>query len=107
VSDTGRIRAVLSEQAETIATVATRAGVSRRDAEFAIAELRLAGLPIVGDGEGVRLTSDPAELRAYAASRRRRLVQVALGTRQLLRTARRLEDEAASRQGLTLFGDVA
>ena len=68
-----------------------RLGVSRRDVEDAIQDLRLKGRPIIGGAEGVKLSTSPQEIREYAASRRRRLVQVALGTRALLRTARRLD----------------
>jgi hypothetical protein len=76
----------------------------RRAVEDAIQRLRLAGHPIVGGDAGVKLTSDPLEVRAYAQDRRRRLVSIAKGTRALLNTARRME--APGPQG-TLWGDRA
>lgn len=76
---------------QTIAGLCADLGMSRRDVEAAIEAARLAGEPVIGSGEGVRYTTDPREVRAYAEDRRRRLVSIAKGTRQLLRTARRLE----------------
>jgi len=95
MSDAHRVLQVLSERryAMKIDVVAQWAGLTRRDTEAAIEELRLEGHPIVGGNDGVRVTRDPREVREYVKSRRRRLFHVALGTRALLRTARRLEDE--------------
>lgn len=97
MSDANRVLQVLSERryAMKIDVVAQWAGLSRRETEGAIEALRLEGEPIVGGNEGVRLTRDASEVREYVKSRRRRLFHVALGTRALLRTARRLDDEQA------------
>ena len=75
----------------TLDELRQRLRVSRREVEEAVQELRLAGHAVIGGAEGVKLSTSPQEIREYAASRRRRLVQVALGTRALLRTARRLD----------------
>ena len=95
MSDANRVLQVLSERryAMKIDVVAKWAGLSRRETEGAIEALRLEGQPIVGGNEGVQLTRDPRVVREYVKSRRRRLFHVALGTRALLRTARRLEHE--------------
>lgn len=66
-------------------------GATRRDIEETIQDLRLSGSPIIGGAQGVRYTLDPDEIRQYATGRRRRLVSIALGTRALLRAARRLD----------------
>lgn len=76
--------------------------VPRRDIETGLEELRLAGEPILGGPHGVRWTNDPDELARYVASRRRRELSVARGTRALMRTARRLRE----RTDLTLFGST-
>lgn len=43
-----------------------------RRVQAAIQEARLAGWPIVSDGEGIRLSSDPGEVAACAVALRRR-----------------------------------
>lgn len=75
----------------TIAEIAQRLGWSRRSVEEAIEDLRLAGEPIIAGPQGVRISNDAAEIRAYARGRRHRLASIAKGTRSLLRTARRLD----------------
>lgn len=70
--------------------------VSRREIEEAIQVLRLRGEPIIGGNDGLRYTTDAAEIRAYATGRRRRLISIALGTRALLRAARRLDTDQPS-----------
>lgn len=68
--------------------------VTRRDVEEALAELALAGHPIVsatsGDNLGVRLTTDPAEVRACARADGRRTATQYLRVRALRRTAARM-----------------
>ena len=86
----------------TIANIATRLGCSRRVVEESLEHLRLNGEPIIAGKEGVRLSTDPAEIRAYAQGRRSRLASIARGTRSLLRTARRLDTSQP-----TLWQDVA
>lgn len=95
MSDAGRVLQVLSERRYpmTIDVLAREARLSRRDTEAAIEALRFEGEPVVAGNEGVELTRDPRKVREYVASRRRRTLTVALGTRAMLRTARRLEDE--------------
>jgi biotin operon repressor len=80
--------------------IAAELGVSRREAEAAIEELRLSGEPIIGGDRGVRLTDDPLELREYVQSRRHRALAIAKGTRQLRHTVNRLEGRAASQKTL-------
>jgi len=95
MSEANAVLQILSERRYPmkIDIVAKWAHLSRRDTEAAIEVLRLEGHPIVGGNDGVKLSRDPREVREYVKSRRRRLFHVALGTRALLRTARRLEDE--------------
>jgi len=85
--------------------LAASIGASRREAEEAIENLRLAGHPIVGGNTGIKLTDDALELRAYAQSRRSRALQIARGTRALLHAANRLEGHAAGQK--TLWKEVA
>jgi biotin operon repressor len=67
-------------------------GYSRRDVEAAVEALRLAGEPIVGGNDGLRLTDDPDELSAYVEARRRRMASIYLGSRALRRTLRRIRE---------------
>lgn len=62
-----------------------RGGVRRVQA--ATQELRLAGWPVVTDGEGVRLATDPAEVRECAEALRRRAVTQWKTARALRATA--------------------
>lgn len=75
----------------TIAELSQRLGWPRRTVEEAIEDARLDGEPIIAGKDGVRLSTDPDEIRAYARGRRHRLASIAKGTRSLLRTARRLD----------------
>ena len=79
--------------------------VVRREVEEALAELALAGHPVVtatsGEHLGVRLTDDPAEVRACARAYGRRCATIYRRVRALRRTA------AAMEQPATLWRDVA
>ncbi len=77
----------------TLEDLAGRTGASRRDVESAVQELRAAGKPVIGSSHGVRWSDDPSEIRAYCRQRRHRELEVARGTRELLRAAARLEAE--------------
>ena len=86
-----RVLDVLSDQPQTLAQLAERAGLShRRDAEQAVHDLRLAGHPVISDTEGVRLSRDPAEVAERADALRRRAIHQMLTARALRATARRL-----------------
>lgn len=83
----------------TIAELAGRCGTPRREIEAAVERLRLAGEPIVAGPDGIRYTTDVGEIRAYAKGRRSRLASIARGTRELLKTARRLDTTQPSLWG--------
>lgn len=91
----------------TLGALASHLRVPRRSVEEAVQSLRLKGEPIVGGNDGLRLVTDPAELDAYIAARRRRGVSEYLGTRALRQTARRLKEAQDADEGLTLFGTAA
>ena len=65
-----------------------------RRIQAATQEARLAGWPIVSDGDGVRLSTDPGEVAACAAALRRRAVTQWLTARALRRTADRMRAPA-------------
>lgn len=65
-----------------------------RRVQAAIQEARLAGWPLVSDGEGVRLSFDPGEVAACAVALRRRAVTQWLTARALRRTAERMRAPA-------------
>lgn len=61
----------------TLAQLATSAEMTRREAEIAVNGLRRSGVPILGDGRGVRLARSRDEaLAAYRSLRRRALHQL-------------------------------
>lgn len=71
-----------------------------RRVQAAIQEARLAGWPIVSDGEGVRLSFDPGEVAACAVALRRRAVTQWLTARALRRTAERMRAPATLWEGV-------
>jgi biotin operon repressor len=75
----------------TLAELAAIFRLPRRSVEQAVQALRQQGEPIVSDGNGIRWTDDPAEVRACADALRRRYISQAITARALKRTARRLE----------------
>ena len=96
----------LSEDAQDlIAVLSTGDTVTQRDLAYrlwplpggirrvqaATQELRLAGWPVVSDGDGMRLTDSPAEVRACVAALRRRRATQALTIRALRVTAAQME----------------
>lgn len=79
----------------TLRDLAMWTHLPRRDVEAAVQALRLSGQPIVSSAEGIRLSSDPDEVRECATALRRRLTSQAITARAMLRTARRMTDEKA------------
>lgn len=72
-------------------TQITPPGISRRDIESAIQQLRLEGQPIITDAHGVHLSHDPAEVRATAMKLRDRALTQMVTAKALDDTADRLE----------------
>lgn len=72
-------------------TQVTPPGISRRDIEAAIQQLRLEGHPVVTDGHGVHLSKDPAEVRATAMKLRDRALTQMVTAKALDDTADRME----------------
>lgn len=68
----------------------TRGGIRR--VQSATQELRLAGWPIVSDGDGQRMENDPAVVRECAADLRRRAITILLTSRALRRTAEQMAE---------------
>ena len=86
-----RVLDVLTAEPQTLASLADRAYLdSRRAAEQAVHELRLAGHPIISSGRGVWLSTDPAEVTFGAETLRRRLIVQYRTVRALRATARRM-----------------
>jgi biotin operon repressor len=84
------VLAALTYRPRTLDAIANSLGLSRREVEKAVQELRAAGEPIITDGRGVHLTDDPDELeRCLVALQRRTLSQYAT-VRSLRMTARRM-----------------
>ena len=79
----------------TMKVLCERTGWPEREVQAAIQQARLEGAPIISDGDGYRLSQDPAEVRACA----RRLRSRALNQ---MATAAAL-DRAADALPLTLW----
>jgi len=65
---------------------------SIRRVQSACQEARLAGWPIVSDGDGMRLEDDPAAVAMCALALRRRAITQLRTSRQLRRTAARMRE---------------
>jgi hypothetical protein len=74
----------------TQADLAYGLGLRVRNVQEAILGLRLAGHPIVADGEGMRLTTDPDEVAACALALRKRALTQLWTARAMRRVARTL-----------------
>lgn len=101
------LTALRSWRSATIDHLTRAVGCSRREMEQAIETLRLEGFPIIAGAAGVSLTDDPHELERYIEARRRRLVSQYQGTRALRAALRKMRDEQARAEGLTLWRNVA
>jgi len=91
MSEQGDVLAMLKRGPLTLAELAQANHLPRRAVEEAVQALRLAGEPIVSDGNGIRYSTDAAEVAACAKALRRRYISQAITARALRRTARRLE----------------
>lgn len=78
----------------------------RRDAERLVQELRLAGVPLVSDGNGIRLARDAAEAAACAAALRRRAISQLLTARALRRTAAKMREAEMAVDRPTLWTTI-
>jgi biotin operon repressor len=76
---------------QTIGDLAVVLRVPRRDVEAAVEALRLGGAPVIAGGEGVKLTTNAAELEAYIQGRRLRTAAIHRGTMALRSTLRRMK----------------
>ena len=63
-----------------------------RRVQLACVEARLAGWPIVSDGDGMRLDDDPAAVAMCALALRRRAITQLLTARALRHTAARMRE---------------
>jgi len=82
---------------------------SIRRVQSACQEARLAGWPIVSDGDGMRLEDDPAAVAMCALALRSRAIHQLLTARALRRTASRMREakDASARVTLWDVGEIA
>ncbi len=106
MSDTERVREHLwwSSVPVPIATIAKCLGLSRRQVEAAVQELRLAGEPIIADGDGLRMAWTAAELARYRANFEDRLRTMVRTRRALRDTERRMRRSEAGATQTSLWG---
>ena len=104
MSDADRVLRMLHNATVVQADMAFALGIPIRKVQEAIQELRLAGHPIISDGDGIRLARNAEEAAACAASLRRRAIHQFLTARALRRTARRMAVAEDNLARLTLWG---
>lgn len=86
------ILAYITRRPRTKREIAALSGIAVRDVEQLIQQARLEGAAVISDGDGYRISTDPAEVAACADALRRRLATQYLTTRALKRTARRMTE---------------
>ena len=85
-----RLLRLLGNASVTQADIASACELSIRDVQAILRDLRIAGVPVLSDGDGIRLAQTADEARACAEALRRRLVSQYLTYRALRSTARRM-----------------
>ena len=85
-----RVLRLLGNASVFQADIASACDLSIREVQAILRELRIAGHPILSDGDGIRLAQTADEARACAEALRRRLVSQYLTYRALRSTARRM-----------------
>ena len=106
MTDANAVLHMLHNASAKQADIAFALGIPIRKVQEGIVELRLAGHPIVTDGDGVSLAQNADEVRACAESLRRRLVAQYQTLRALRRTAKRMAEEEARQDNLTLWREA-
>ena len=104
MTDADRVLSLLTHASITQPDMAFVLGLTIRQVQAACEELRRSGYPVVSDGDGVRLAASAEEAQRCADALRRRLVSQYLTMRALRRTARRMADQEAAAQRMTLWG---
>ena len=88
MSDSERVLRLLTNANTTQPDMAFVLGMSIRAIQASIVDLRLAGVPVITSGDGVRLAQTADEARACADALRRRLVTQYATYRAMRKTAR-------------------
>ena len=81
-----------ADAAITLDTLAARMNVSRREAEQAVHDARMAGVPIISGSRGLWLATTPQEAREQAARLRTRAIHQIETAQALERAAERMAD---------------
>jgi biotin operon repressor len=105
MSDAERVLRLLTNADTTQADMAFVLGLSIRQVQSALQQLRLAGHPILSNGDGIRLAQTADEALACAAALRKRALHQWVTARALRRTGRamRVREDAAARATLWDF----
>ena len=107
MTDTDAVLHMLHNASATQADIAFALDIPIRSVQAAIVDLRMAGHPVVTDGEGVRLARDAEECLRCADSLLHRAVTQWRTARALRATGRRMRDQEAAAQRLTLWEAIA
>lgn len=90
----------------TLADLSAACGLSRRDCESLIQQLRLRGEPIIDAGrDGLVLTDDPDRLAEYIERRLDRAKTILAAQKPLESTLARLQEREAVRHAATLWDE--
>ncbi len=101
-----RVLRLLGNASAKQADMAFVLGLSIRQVQSALQQLRLEGHPVFTSEDGVRLAQTADEARACSDALRRRLVSQYRTYKALRNTARRMRDEENRRESLTLWREA-
>ena len=104
MTDADCVLALLRNASVKQADMAFVLGISIRKVQEILQALRLAGVPVFSDEDGVRLAQTADEARACADALRRRIAHQYLTYRALRNTARRMAVNEDNLARLTLWG---
>jgi biotin operon repressor len=105
MTDSERVLRLLTNASVKQADLAFVLGLSIRQVQSALQQLRLEGKPIYSDEDGMRLAQTADEACACADALRRRLVSQYRTVRALRATARRMQEAEDARGRSTLWDD--
>jgi len=105
MTDADRVLALLRNASVKQADMAFVLGISIRKVQEILQALRLAGVQVFSDEDGVRLAQTADEARACAEGLRRRLVTQYRTLRAMRATARRMQEAEDARYNVTLWND--
>lgn len=98
-----KVESWLGPRPLTLERLADLTNKTRREVEREVQSMRLEGVAIVSDGNGIRLARDSEDALLCAQRLRRRAIEQLVTARALRQAGRRMALAEAEKEGLTLW----